>query len=36
MNEKITTNVEPTDDRDVINKAYLVEQLSEIEGHTSY
>ena len=33
--EKITTNVEPTDDSDVINKAYLDEKLKKIDGHNS-
>ena len=35
-NEKITTNFEPTDDSDVINKSYLVEKLKKIDGHISY
>ena len=34
--EKITTNFEPTDDSDVINKAYLDEKLKKIDGHISY
>ena len=34
--EKLTTNFEPTDDLDVINKAYLDEKLSKINGHISY
>ena len=34
-NEKITTNSEPTDDSDVIDKAYLHENLSERDGHLS-
>jgi len=34
--EKITTNFEPTDNEDVINKAYLDEKLSKINGHISY
>ena len=34
--EKITTNFEPTDDSDVINKAYLDEKLKQIDGHISY
>ena len=34
--EKITTNFEPTDNTDVINKAYLDEKLSKIYGHNSY
>ena len=34
--EKITTNFEPIDDSDVINKAYLDEKLKKIDGHISY
>ena len=34
--EKITTNFEPTDGSDVINKAYLDEKLKKIDGHISY
>ena len=34
--EKITTNFEPTDDSDVINKAHLDEKLSKIQGQISY
>ena len=34
--EKITTNFEPIDDEDVINKAYLDEKLKKIDGHISY
>ena len=34
--EKITTNFEPTDDSDVINKAYLDEKLKKIDGYVSY
>ena len=34
--EKLTTNFEPTDDSDVINKAYLDEKLKKIDGHISY
>ena len=33
--EKITTNFEPTDDKDVINKSYLDEKLLKINGHLS-
>ena len=33
--EKITTNFEPSDDKYVINKAYLDTKLSKIEGHLS-
>ena len=33
--EKITTNFEPTDNLDVINKGYLDEKLIEIDGHLS-
>ena len=34
--EKITTNFEAVDDEDVINKAYLDEELKKIDGHISY
>ena len=34
--EKLTTNFEPTDNSDVINKAYLNEKLKKIDGHISY
>ena len=34
--EKITTNFEPTDESDVINKAYLDEKLKKMDGHISY
>ena len=34
--EKITTNFEPTDDSDVINKSYLDEKLKKIDGQISY
>ena len=34
--EKLTTNFEPTDNSDVINKAYLDEKLKKIDGHISY
>ena len=34
--EKLTTNFKPTDDSDVINKAYLDEKLKKIDGHISY
>ena len=33
--EKITTNFEPVDDSDVINKGYLDSKLIEIDGHIS-
>ena len=33
---KLTTNFEPTDDLDVINKAYLDEKLKKIDGNISY
>ena len=33
--EKITTNFEPVDNEDVINKAYLDEKLIKINGHLS-
>ena len=35
-NEKITTNFEPVNNEDVINKAYLDAKLSKIDGHISY
>ena len=34
--EKLTTNFQPVDDSDVINKAYLDKKLSKIEGQISY
>ena len=34
--EKITTNFEPIDNTDVINKGYLDEKLKKIDGHRSY
>ena len=34
--EKITTNFEAVDDKDVKNKAYLDEKLEKIDGHISY
>ena len=33
--EKITKNFKPTNDEDVINKAYLDEKLKKIDGHIS-
>ena len=33
--EKITTNFEPVDNEDVINKGYLDEKLIKIDGHLS-
>ena len=33
--EKITTNFELTDESDVINKAYLDDKLTKIDGHVS-
>ena len=33
--EKITTNFEPSDNTDVINKAYLDEKSLKINGHLS-
>ena len=33
--EKVTTNFEPVDDSDVINKGYLDEKLLKINGHLS-
>ena len=35
QDEKITTNFEAADDKDVINKAYLDEKLLKIDGHLS-
>ena len=34
--EKLTTNFQPVDDSDVINKAYLDEKLSKIQGQNSH
>ena len=34
--EKITTNFEPVNNEDVINKSYLDEKLKKIDGHISY
>ena len=34
-NEKLTTNFEPVDDSDVINKGYLDSKLLKIDGHLS-
>ena len=34
--EKSTTNFEPTDDTDVINKSYLDEKLKKKDGHIYY
>ena len=34
--EKLTTNFEPTDNSDVINKAYLDEKFKKIDGHITY
>ena len=34
--EKITTNFELVNDEDVVNKAYLDENLKKIDGHISY
>ena len=31
--ERITTNVEPTDNSDVINKGYLDDKILKINGH---
>ena len=33
--EKITTNFEPVDDKDVINKAYLDSKILKVDGHLS-
>ena len=32
---KLTTNIKPTDDSKVINKSYMDEKLSKIDGHLS-
>ena len=34
--EEITTNFEPADNEDVINKAYLDSKLSKMDGHLSF
>ena len=34
--EKISTNFEPIDESDVINKAYLDDKLKKIDGHIAY
>ena len=34
--DKITTNFEPTDNSDVMNKGYLYEKLLKIDGHLSF
>ena len=34
--ENLTTNFEPTDDRDVIKKTYLHENLTKLDGHLSF
>ena len=34
--QKITTNFEPVDNEDVINKAYLDEKISKIDSHLSF
>ena len=34
--EKITTNFEPTDESDVLNKAYADEKLKKTNGHIAY
>ena len=34
--EKLTTNFEPSNNEDVINKAYLDKKLSKIDGHLSF
>ena len=34
--EKITTNFEAVDDKDVMNKAYLDKKLKKTDGHISY
>ena len=35
-NEKLTTNFEPIDDSDVLNKFYLDEKLETLDAHSSY
>ena len=35
IDEKLTTNFEPVDDLDVINKSYLDSKLLKIDGHLS-
>ena len=34
--EKLTTNFEAVNNEDVINKAYLVEELKKTNGHIAY
>ena len=34
--EKLTTEIEPVDAKDVINKDYLDEKLTKIDGHISF
>ena len=34
--EKITTKFEPSNNKNVLNKAYLDEKLSKIDGHLSF
>ena len=34
--EKLTTKIEPTDDKDIVNKAYLDKKLKKIDGHICY
>ena len=34
--EKLTTNFEPIDNSDVINKGYLDDKLKKIDGHIAY
>ena len=34
--KKLQKNFEPSHDGDVINKAYLYEKISKLEGHISY
>ena len=34
--EKVTTNFEPVDNEDVINKGYLDEELKKTNGHIAY
>ena len=34
--ERLTTHFEPTDDSDVIKKAYVDDEIKKIDGHFSY
>ena len=35
-NEKLTTNIEPSNKEDVINKAYLDEKVLKVDDHLSF